>query len=243
MAGVNSVTNSSAATNTNSNDINKANDANATKTGRGTRIVKKGQDMDKNAFFKILAAELSNQDPSNAKDGTEYVSQMAQFSSLEQMVNLNTTMKLTGANNLIGKTVNLNKLDVNGKFYSGLVSSVVKSGDTVQLNVLVGQKKDKDGNEVPDIQKFDIDNVTEIDDASSVNNYTNTINNTNEFLGASALIGKTVELSEKDSNNKNYVGVVKAVSRGTDGIKVSVDIGNNQTKDFLYDEITDVKSS
>ncbi|WPC40996.1 flagellar hook assembly protein FlgD [Clostridium sp. JS66] len=235
MAGVNTATNSS--------DVNKASDSNATKTSKGTRIVKKGQDMDKNAFFKILAAELSNQDPSNAKDGTEYVSQMAQFSSLEQMVNLNTTMKLTGANNLIGKTVNLNKLDPNGKFYTGLVTSVVKSGDTVQLNVLVGKTKDKDGNEVPDIEKFDIENVTEIDDAGSINNYTNTINNTNEFLGASALIGKTVELSEKDSNSKNYVGVVKAVSRADGGIKVTVDIGNNQTKDFQYDEITDVKSS
>lgn len=241
MAEVNGVTNT--ANNTNSNDINKANDANATKTGRGTRIVKKGQDMDKNAFFKILAAELSNQDPSNAKDGTEYVSQMAQFSSLEQMVNLNTTMKFTGANSLIGKTVNLNKLDQNGKFYNGLVTSVIKNGDTVQLNVLVGQKKDDKGNQVPDIQKFDIDNVTEIDDQSSINNYTNTMNNTNDFLNASVLIGRTVELKAKDSTNKNYVGVIKAVSRGIDGIKVTVDIGNSETKDFQYDEITNVKSS
>ncbi len=242
MAEVNGVTNANTANNTNSNDINKANDANATKTGRGTRIVKKGQDMDKNAFFKILAAELSNQDPSNAKDGTEYVSQMAQFSSLEQMVNLNTTMKFTGANSLIGKTVNLNKLDPNGKFYNGLVTSVIKNGDSVQLNVLVGQKKDDKGNEVPDIQKFDIENVTEIDDAGSINNYTNTMNNTNDFLNASVLIGRTVELKAKDSTNKNYVGVVKAVSRADGEIKVTVDIGNNETKDFQYDEITNVKS-
>lgn len=239
MAGVSGTT-----TNNNTgNNVNAANDPNATKTAKGTRIVKKGEDMDKNAFFKILAAELSNQDPDNAKDGTEYVSQMAQFSSLEQMVNLNENVKFTGANSLIGKTVTLNKLNAQGNFYSGLVTNVVKSGDSVQLSVLVGKTKDKDGNEVPDIQKFDIDNVTEIDDQSSINNYTNTVNNTNEFLSASALVGKTVELSDKDSNNKNYAGVVKAVARSTDGIKVTVDIGNNQTKDFLYDDITDVKSS
>lgn len=224
MAGVNTATNSS--------DVNKTNDSNATKTSRGTRIVKKGQDMDKNAFFKILAAELSNQDPSNAKDGTEYVSQMAQFSSLEQMVNLNTTMKLTGANNLIGKTVNLNKLDPNGKFYSGLVSSVVKSGDTVQLNVLVGTKKDEKGNEVPDIEKFDIENVTEIDDMVSLNKYTNDADGTAEFLNASVLIGKKVELNQQDSSKKNYVGIVKGVSRNANGVELNVDIGNNEIKKF-----------
>ncbi|NMM61450.1 flagellar hook capping protein [Clostridium sp. P21] len=243
MAGVNSATNTSTAANSKNSDVKKAEDSNATKTSRGTRIVKKGQDMDKNAFFKILAAELSNQDPSNAKDGTEYVSQMAQFSSLEQMVNLNTTMKFTGANNLIGKSVTLNKLDENGNFYSGLVTNVVKSGSNIQLNVLVGKTKDKDGNIVNDIRKFDIDDATEIDDASSLNNYSNTVNNTNEFLSASALVGKTVELSDKDSNNKNYTGVVKAVSRGAEGIKVTVDIGNNQTKDFSYDDITNLKES
>lgn len=103
MAEVTSTTsNSTNATDTTSN-FKKANDANATKTARGTAIVKTGQDMDKNAFFKILAAELSNQDPDNAKDGTEYVSQMAQFSALEQMVNLNSSTKFTGAVSLIDR--------------------------------------------------------------------------------------------------------------------------------------------
>ena len=110
MATVNSATSPITTANTTSN-ATKADDANATKTSRGTRIVKKGQDMDQNAFFKILAAELSNQDPTNAKDGTEYVSQMAQFSSLEQMLNLNGNMKFSGANGLIGKNVTVKKTE------------------------------------------------------------------------------------------------------------------------------------
>ena len=61
-------------------------------TSRGTTIVKKGQEMDQNSFLKILSAELTNQDPTTAKDGTEFVAQMAQFASLEQMTNLNSTM-------------------------------------------------------------------------------------------------------------------------------------------------------
>ena len=51
-------------------------------TEKGTRIVKAGEAMDKNAFLRILAAQLSNQDPTNAQDSTEFVSQMAQFASL-----------------------------------------------------------------------------------------------------------------------------------------------------------------
>jgi len=63
------------------NSVNSASRA----TDRGTTIVKAGDTLDKNAFLKILAAELTNQDPTNAADSTQYVSQMAQFSSLEQI--------------------------------------------------------------------------------------------------------------------------------------------------------------
>ncbi|MCX7695801.1 MAG: hypothetical protein N2Z71_08875 [Caloramator sp.] len=68
--------------------------------------------LDKNAFLKILTVQLSNQDPLNAKDNTEYVAQMAQFSALEQMQNLNSTMeklytsqKFNQALNIIGKEI------------------------------------------------------------------------------------------------------------------------------------------
>lgn len=48
--------------------------------------------MDKDAFMKMLLAQLKNQDPLNPMDGTAFVAQLAQFSSLEQLSNLNTTM-------------------------------------------------------------------------------------------------------------------------------------------------------
>ncbi|EYE88830.1 hypothetical protein Q428_06050 [Fervidicella metallireducens AeB] len=53
----------------------------------------KGNNLDKNAFLKILTVQLKNQDPQNAKDNTEYIAQMAQFSALEQSQNLNQTME------------------------------------------------------------------------------------------------------------------------------------------------------
>ncbi|WP_411679142.1 flagellar hook assembly protein FlgD [Clostridium thailandense] len=211
-------------------------DVNATETARGTKIVKAGEDMDKDAFLKILSAELSNQDPENSKDGTEYVSQMAQFTSLEQMANLNSTMRLSGANNLIGQTVILNKADSDGKAYSGMVESVAKNGSDVKVSVLVGTKKDSSGNTVDDVEDFDLDDV-----ASIKGNNTTTAGTNSDLLNAAALIGKTVELDEKDSEGNNYTGIVKEILRDTSGIKISVQTSDTETKDFSFDKVAKVK--
>lgn len=216
------------------------NQANATKTARGTKIVKAGQDMDRNAFLRILSAELSNQDPQNAKDGTEYVAQMAQFAGLEQMANLNSTMRVTSANGLIGKIVSLRKLDDNGKLYSGEVKDIIKDGDSVKVDVAVGKEKDKDGNIVDTIKEFAIEDVIGITNNSKV---PNTANSSMNLLNAAALIGKGVELDEKDSSGSNYTGIVKQVSRDANGIKVTVQTSSGETKDFTFDKVIRVKDS
>jgi len=40
-------------------------------------------------FLQLLVAQLKNQDPLNPMDGTQFVSQLAQFSELEQMIGVN----------------------------------------------------------------------------------------------------------------------------------------------------------
>jgi flagellar basal-body rod modification protein FlgD len=48
---------------------------------------------DENTFLKLLVSQLKNQDPLNPADSTQFVSQLAQFSSLEQLMQIskNTT--------------------------------------------------------------------------------------------------------------------------------------------------------
>ena len=61
---------------------------------------KGGANLDKNAFMLLLVTQFKYQDPLNPMDDKEFVSQMAQFSSLEQLINLNTSMgSLTDASN------------------------------------------------------------------------------------------------------------------------------------------------
>lgn len=50
----------------------------------------KNDSLDKQAFLNLLVAQLSHQDPLNPMDDKEFVAQLAQFTSLEQLTNIST---------------------------------------------------------------------------------------------------------------------------------------------------------
>ena len=61
----------------------------------------KQQNLDKDAFLKLLITQLSNQDPLNPMEDKEFIAQMAQFSTLEQIQAMNNTLE--GTNDLISQ--------------------------------------------------------------------------------------------------------------------------------------------
>ena len=94
-------------------------------------------ELGKDAFMQLLVAQIKNQDPLNPTDSSESIAQMAQFSSLEQMQNLNTTMTniynyqttntLVSNAALIGKTVTA--LGSEGNTVTGKINAVGLSDD------------------------------------------------------------------------------------------------------------------
>ena len=201
-------------------------------TTRGTRIVKKGQELDKNSFLRILSAELSNQDPTKAKDGTEFVAQMAQFAALEQMTNLNSTMAFSSSSSLVGKMVALSSYDDKGMQYGGLVKAVYKESGTTNLAVQLADGTIKD---------FPADTLSDVLDVPD--NRLDYINGNMGFSAAISLIGKQVETTKLADGNA-YTGIVKSVFKGTDGIKLTMSYQENgQTvlKDINYADITRVE--
>ena len=65
----------------------------------------KSSDLDKEAFLQLLVTQMKYQDPLEPTDNTEYVSQLATFSELEQMTNLVASSDLTRASQLVGQYV------------------------------------------------------------------------------------------------------------------------------------------
>ena len=96
------------------------------------------QELGKDDFLKLLITQLQNQDPTSPMENTEFIAQMAQFSSLEQMTNMSTEFtKLANMLNsgeavsLLGKSVEVASGESS---ISGVVEAVTR-GTNPQIKV------------------------------------------------------------------------------------------------------------
>jgi len=111
----------------------------ASNVGSDGQVKQNSGSVDKTQFLSLLITELKNQDPTAPTDQKDTLAQLAQFSSLEQMQNLNQTLttasqfgQLSQGAALIGKTVNAGAGD---SAVSGIVSAVAVQGGKTYLHV------------------------------------------------------------------------------------------------------------
>jgi len=84
----------------------------------------KSKSLDKDAFLKLLTTQLQNQDPLNPTDSTEFTAQLAQFSSLEQLSNVNATLN----------TLKLYEASINNAQAVGFIGKdIVANGKSIEM--------------------------------------------------------------------------------------------------------------
>lgn len=175
---------------------------------------RKTGELGKDDFLNLLVTQLRYQDPMNPVDDKEFIAQMAQFSALEQMQNMNSSITSTKAFNMIGKVVKANVQDdatLETKLVEGPVESVkIDAGKTY---VVV------DGREIPVERVIYVSEEYDIFSSSNISKYT-------------GLIGYEAKGAVYDAETGAVIGVegtVKQIQKGIyedyavmDGVKVYV---------------------
>jgi len=168
------------------------------KTSNAAATRKTGGDLGKDDFLNLLVTQLRYQDPLNPTNDKEFIAQMAQFSSLEQMQNMNGVLNNSQAFNLIGKDVTATTTDpktLEVKTVKGLVSTVKMSNGKTYL--------------VINNQDVEADKVTQVNDS---------IYNTNSNLSSyTNLIGYRVKGAVYDAATTDLIylsGDVKEIQKG-----------------------------
>lgn len=88
--------------------------------------------LGKDQFLSILVTQLRNQDPMQPLQDKDFIAQMAQFTSVEQLMNMSTELTLMrqnigSASSLIGKSIEWNEYDDAGEVITvkGIVDSII----------------------------------------------------------------------------------------------------------------------
>lgn len=182
-------------------------------------------ELGKTEFLNLLITQLRYQDPLNPVDDKEFIAQLAQFSSLEQMQNMNSTISKTQAYALLGKKIEASVTDESTNVSTavqGYVSSVKTSNGKIYVVV--------DGRDIP------VENVINVIDSSYQ------YSNISAYTG---LIGTTVKGCVYDPSNGNVIlvnGVVQAIQKGlyedyavVDGVKCEMSGIVNSNSNSLDD--------
>ncbi|MCL1843930.1 MAG: hypothetical protein FWF79_08960 [Defluviitaleaceae bacterium] len=183
-------------------------------------------DLDRNAFLNLLITQLRHQDPLNPMDDRDFIAQMAQFSALEQMMNLNATFERTQAFGMIGKVICADftcpttgdRIELEG----ALVTSVIRNGDSVMLTVTVADEYGRS-------RQIDVpfDAVREVSEDFHLSIQLNNIHNQIQGQRAAEMVGMYVQGFALIGDGVEFVeGRVDAVNM--QGSLVFLVVGNRE---------------
>lgn len=199
---------------------------------------RKTGELGKDDFLNLLVTQLRYQDPLNPTDDKEFIGQMAQFSALEQMQNLNASFSGTKAYGLIGKSVDANVTDDSTgetKVVSGNVTSIKYSGG----------------------KYYAVVNGTEVSIDDIVNVSEDTYSLENNLAAYTNIIGYLVNGIAYDPNNGDMIkvsGTVKSLQKGVyedyailDGVSVEIAGINSAVTstdaNFVTDKLQEAKDN
>jgi len=103
--------------------------------------------LGKDAFLQLLVTQMKNQNPLDPQDNTQFVAQLAQFSSLESMQNLTTTVdsiatsykssQALQASSLVGRSVIIDASSTTVDTAKGMTGSIVVPGSSSMTSVKI----------------------------------------------------------------------------------------------------------
>ena len=164
--------------------------------------------LGRDAFLQLLVTQMQHQDPLNPTSDTEFIAQLAQFSSLEQMQGLNDSFSKFKAYELVGKDVTGS---VNGAVVEGIVEEVRIQSDGTYAVV----------NGTP----------LDVDEIDSINNNTNVSDEVLKRMDAdtelltymATFLSELVEKMDKlDTKIDNLSGEVENIEQGAQDLEGSV---------------------
>ncbi len=114
----------------------------------------RGKNLGRDQFLKLLVAQLSHQDPMKPVEDKQFIAQMAQFSSLEQMTQVNKNLESLARQNLASQSFSLLGRKISGKSEdTGLaIQGTVKEIEYVKNKTIL----------VTDKGKIAVDNVSKV---------------------------------------------------------------------------------
>jgi len=180
-----------------------------------------GSTLGKDDFLKLLMTQLENQDPTNPMDDTQFIAQMAQFSSLEQMTNMTDQMQKLQQitySQFVGKDVSWQKsTDSDASSTTNQSASGTGKISSVSFN--------DDGSVSFTLQDGTVlssDDISKITDDSTSNS---------TLVQASYLIGK--HITWQNDNNEDESATVTAVSVKDGSSLLTLDNGDTITSDQI----------